>query len=106
METSPVDRKSQRKQRALERQLLNKKLGPWKKKNDEAEREIEKYEGRKIELEALMADPDLYADQEKWSATSKEYHQVERHLEHAYQRWEEAQQAIEAIELEVEATEQ
>jgi ATP-binding cassette subfamily F protein 3 len=106
METSPVDRKSQRKQRALERQLLNKKLGPWKKKNDEAEREIEKYEGRKIELEALMADPDLYADQEKWSATSKEYHQVERHLERAYQRWEEAQQAIETIEREVEATEQ
>jgi ATP-binding cassette subfamily F protein 3 len=53
-----------------------------------------------------MADPDLYADQEKWSATSKEYHQVERHLERAYQRWEEAQQAIETIEREVEATEQ
>lgn len=95
------DKKSQRKQRAQERQLLNKKLGPWKKKSDEAEREIEKYETRKAELEAMMADPDLYGDQEKWSATSKEYGQVERHLERAYQRWEEAQQAIEAIEQEV-----
>ncbi|MDD2464410.1 MAG: ABC-F family ATP-binding cassette domain-containing protein [Desulfobulbus sp.] len=104
-DTAPVDRKSQRKQRAQERQLLNKKMGPWKKKSDEAEREIEKYEGRKEELEAMMADPDLYADQEKWGATSKEYSQVERHLERAYQRWEEAQQAIEAIEQEMAGTE-
>jgi len=101
-----ADKKTQRKQRALERQQLNKKLGPWKKKSDEAEREIERHESRKVELEALMADPDLYGDQERWSATSKEYGQVERHLERAYQRWEEAQQAIEAIEREVAAHDQ
>ncbi len=102
-EMAPVDKKSQRKQRAQERQLLNKKLGPWKKKSDDAEREIEKHESRKGELEELMAAPDLYADQGKWSATSKEYSQVERHLERAYQRWEEAQQAMEAIEQEMAA---
>lgn len=95
-----VDKRTQRKQRAIERQALNKKLGPWKKKSEEAEREIERYESRKAELEALMADPDLYSDQERWSAVSKEYGQVERHLERAYQRWEEAQHAIEAIEQE------
>ena len=70
----------------------------------EAEREIERHESRKAELEALMADPDLYGDQERWSAVSKEYNQVERHLERAYQHWEEAQQAIEAIEQEVAGT--
>jgi ATP-binding cassette subfamily F protein 3 len=48
-----------------------------------------------------MADPGLYGDQERWSAASKEYGQVGRHLERAYQRWEEAQQAMEAIEKEV-----
>ena len=99
------DKKAERKRRAQERQLLNKKIGPWKKKSDEAEREIEKHEERKAELEALMADPELYNDQEQWSATSKEYTQVERHLERAYQRWEEAQQAIEAIEEELSASE-
>lgn len=99
-----VDRKAQRKQRAQERQLLNQKLGPWKKKNEEAERDVERLEQRKVELEALMADPELYGDQERWSAVSKEYNQVERHLERAYQRWEEAQQAIEAIEQEVAGT--
>ena len=82
----------------MERQTLNKKLGPWKKKSEEAEREIEQRESRKAELEALMADPELYGNQEQWSAVSKEYTQVERHLERAYQHWEEAQQAIEAIE--------
>jgi ATP-binding cassette subfamily F protein 3 len=101
-----LDKKAQRKQRALERQQLTKKLGPWKKKNEEAEREIERHETRKAELEALMADPELYGDQERWSATSKEYGQVERHLERAYQHWEEAQQAIEAIEREVAAHEE
>ncbi len=101
-----VDKKTQRKQRAQDRQLLNKKLGPWKKKNEEAERDIEQYETRKVELEAMMADPDLYGDQERWSGASKEYGQVQRHLERAYQKWEEAQQAIEAIEREVAGTEE
>lgn len=103
---SGVDKKTQRKQRALERQILNQKMGPWKKKNEEAEREIDKLERRKVELEALMADPKLYADQEKWSATSKEYGQVERHLQRAYQHWEEAQQAIEAIAQEMAASDE
>ena len=92
------DKKEQRRQRAQERQALNKKLGPWKKKNDEAEAEIERQEARKAELEALMADPDLYSDQAKWTEASREYAQVERHLERAYQRWEEAQEAMAAIE--------
>jgi ATP-binding cassette subfamily F protein 3 len=99
-EGQSADKKSQRKQRALERQVLNKKIGPWKKKSEEAEREIEKQESRKVELEALMADPELYGDQERWGAVSKEYGQVGRHLERAYQKWEEAQQAIEVIEKE------
>ena len=94
------DKKEQRRQRAQERQALNKKLGPWKKKNDEAEAEIERQETRKAELEALMADPELYSDQKKWTETSREYSQVERYLERAYQRWEEAQEAIAAIEAE------
>ena len=99
-EGQSTDKKAQRKQRAQERQLLNKKIGPWKKKSDEAEQEIEQQERRKAELEALMADPEMYGDQESWSAASREYGQVERHLERAYQKWEEAQQAMETIELE------
>jgi ATPase components of ABC transporters with duplicated ATPase domains len=100
-----VDKKALRKQRAQERQQLDRKLGPLKKTSKEAEQEIERLEGRKVELETWMADPELYGDQEQWSAVSKEYNLVERHLERAYQRWEEAQQAIEAVEREVAITE-
>ena len=100
-EEQSVDRKVQRQQRALDRQALNRKLGPWKKKSEEAEQDIEKQERRKAELVALMADPDLYSDQERWTATSKEYGLVERSLERAYQKWEEAQQAMEALEKEL-----
>ncbi len=100
-EEQSVDKKVQRQQRALERQVLNRKIGPLKKKSEEAEQDIEKQERRKAELVALMADPNLYGDQERWTATSKEYGQVERSLERAYQKWEEAQQAMEAIEKEV-----
>jgi ATP-binding cassette, subfamily F, member 3 len=102
-EGAGTDKKAQRKQRAQERQALNRKIGPWKKKSDEAEREIERQERRKAELETLMADPEMYGDQESWSAASREYGQVERLLERAYQKWEEAQQAMEAIEEEITA---
>ena len=101
-----VDKKALRRQRAQEREQLNKKIGPLKKNSEEAEQEIDRLEGRKIELETRMADPELYGDQEQWSAVSREYNQVERHLERAYQRWEEAQQAIEAVEREVATTEE
>ncbi|WP_028583922.1 ABC-F family ATP-binding cassette domain-containing protein [Desulfogranum mediterraneum] len=96
------DKKEHRRQRARERQELNRKLGPWKKKNAQAEEQIESHELRKAELEIQMAAPDLYEDQEAWTKVSKEYAQVERQLERSYGKWEEAQAAIEAIEAEEE----
>lgn len=97
-----VDKKEIRRQRAQQRKLLNEKLGPWKKKNRDAEETIEQGEERKAELEAQMADPELYENQEAWAEVSKEYSQVERQLERAYQHWEEAQAAIEEIEASLE----
>jgi ATP-binding cassette subfamily F protein 3 len=96
-----IDKKEDRRQRAKEREQLNKKIGPWKKKNQDAEKEIEKHEVRKGELEVLMADPKLYAQKEAWAEVSKEYGQVKRYLERAYLKWEEAQAAIESIEKEL-----
>ncbi|PIE58927.1 MAG: ABC transporter ATP-binding protein [Desulfobulbus propionicus] len=98
LDGAKVDKKEQRRQRALIREKRNKKLGPWKKQNAKAEAEIEQLEGRKGELEELMADPALYADQEKWTVVSKEYAGIERRLQRVYALWEEAQVAIEEIE--------
>ncbi|PIE72309.1 MAG: ABC transporter ATP-binding protein [Deltaproteobacteria bacterium] len=92
------DKKEQRRQRARQRAMLNEKLGPWKRKNRKAELEIERHESRKAELEVKMADPDLYGNQDAWVEVSREYSQVDRLLERAYQTWEEAQAALEEIE--------
>ncbi|GAB4345938.1 MAG: ABC-F family ATP-binding cassette domain-containing protein [Desulfobulbaceae bacterium] len=91
------DRKAQRRERARAREKLNRKLKPWKEQAREEEKKIEELEARKQELEALMADPGLYRDQEKWADVSREYAAVERRLERHYVRWEEAQEKMEEI---------
>ncbi|NIA05485.1 MAG: ATP-binding cassette domain-containing protein [Proteobacteria bacterium] len=93
-----ADKKVQRRERALLRQKLSKQLKPWKNKVRQAEAEIEQLEARKQEMEKLMADPELYADQAKWSEVSREYNGVGRRLERHYALWEEAQEQVESIE--------
>jgi len=92
------DKKAQRRARARIRQKIGSMVGPWKKKSLAAEEEIERHEARKAELEQKMADPELYGDQAAWSAISREYGKVQRQLERAYRKWEEAQEKIENIE--------
>jgi len=93
-----VDRKEERRLRAQRRQQLSSQLKPWKKKAAAAEKEVETLEERKGELEGLMADPELYADEPRWNKTSKEYNEVSKRLERQYAIWEEAQGEIEEIE--------
>uniref|UniRef100_UPI004055A5AC hypothetical protein n=1 Tax=Candidatus Electrothrix sp. TaxID=2170559 RepID=UPI004055A5AC len=96
--SSSVDRKEERRQRAQLRQQLSSQLKPWKKKAAAAEKQVEALEKRKGELEVLMADPDLYADQPRWLKVNKEYNEVEQTLKRQYGVWEEAQGKIEEIE--------
>ena len=105
--TNPVepdsrDRKAQRRERAEKRQKLSSRLKPLKKKVAEAEKEISSLEKRKEELESLMADPELYADQQRWAEISKEYSTVKTRLDRQYLQWEKAQEQIETLEKEVE----
>jgi len=97
-EHSRESKKERRQQEAQERQERGRRLAPWKKKAEEAERQIASLEARKEELETLMADPELYRDEEAWGKTSKEYDQCKIHLERWYSQWEEAQAEIEDIE--------
>ena len=92
------DRKAERRQRAQRRQQLSTKLKPWKKKVAESEKQIAALETRKTELETLMADQELYADQPRWAKVSKEYNELQRRLERQYDSWEQAQEKIEEIE--------
>ena len=98
VEHSRESKKEKRQQEAMERKERGRKLSPWKKKEEEAEKQIATLEGRKEELETLMADPELYYDEQAWARTSTEYDQCKSKLERWYAQWEEAQDAIEAIE--------
>jgi len=92
------DRKAQRRERAEQRQKISGKLKPLKKKAAATEKDIETLEERKEQLETMMADPELYADQKRWAEISKEYNTLKHHLERQYEQWEQAQEAIEQLE--------
>jgi len=92
------DKKAQRRLRAQFREEMGKKLNPLKEQARKAEEQIEQLEARKQDLEAMMADPALYQDQQRWAEISREHGTLTRRLERTYAQWEEAQGQIEDIE--------
>ncbi|MBU0674789.1 MAG: ABC-F family ATP-binding cassette domain-containing protein [Proteobacteria bacterium] len=94
--------KEARQVQAHQRKERNKLLGSLQKKVTEAEKKVEALERTKETLESILADPNLYQDQEAFGEKSREYSTVTRHLEKAYSQWEEAQSEIELREKELE----
>ena len=92
--------KKQRREQAKIRQEKSKHLKPYRKIIQETEEQIEKLESRKAELEQLLADPELYNDQERFSEVNTEYSSVGRRLDRVMFKWEEAQEKVEKIEAE------
>lgn len=72
---------AERKKQAL------KKLQPLKRKQQTLEKEIERLELRKQELETVLADPGLYKDGEKTKRASEDYKSVQALLTTAYFDW-------------------
>ncbi|MGB5231424.1 MAG: ABC transporter C-terminal domain-containing protein, partial [Desulfoprunum sp.] len=97
-DTSRDNRRERKKQEAQLRQERSRRAGPWLQKVGEAEQQVEKLEAEKDELEAQMADPDLYRDEKAWAATSRAYEECKRRLERWYERWETAQGKVEEID--------
>ncbi len=93
-----LSRKEQRQLEAKARNELNKTLGPLKKQVAEAEKKVEQLEVEKAVLEEKMADPALYQDQEAWATSSKEYDDTTRRLTRWYEKWEQAQERLEAAQ--------
>ncbi len=91
-------RKERKRQEAELRQQRAKLAGPWLKQAQEAESHIETLEVEKEDLEALMADPELYSDEKAWTEASRKYEDCKRRLDRWYERWEKAQEEIEKIE--------
>jgi ATP-binding cassette, subfamily F, member 3 len=95
-------RKEKKRQEAERRQERSRRAGPWLKQLAEAEEQVEFFERQKEELEAQMADPALYADENGWAKAGKDYADCQRRLERWYEKWETAQQKIDQIDAELE----
>jgi ATP-binding cassette subfamily F protein 3 len=94
-------RKGRKKLEAAKRQERSWRAGRWIKQLAEAEKKIENLERKKEDLEVLMADPELYSNQEKWAKTSKDYDDCKRSLDRWYDKWEVAQEKIDAIDVDL-----
>ena len=79
--------KERKRQEAENRQALYKKIKPFKDKLDNVERQIDRLEKRKTEIERLMADPDFYKNGEEAKKISHEYNEVKMKLTGAYFEW-------------------
>jgi ATP-binding cassette subfamily F protein 3 len=89
--------KKARQEQAQLREQENKLLGPLKKKARDNEKAVEKLEGQKSSLEQLLADPQLYQDQEKFMRKNNEYTNLKNRLQQAYTTWEETQEKLEQV---------
>lgn len=100
-ESTRDNKKERRRQEAQRRQERQRRAGSWLKKRAEAENKVEDLEEQKDELEAIMADPELYQDQQAWNQTSSDYNKCSRRLERWLDQWEEAQGKIDEIDAEL-----
>ena len=96
--TGQTSRKEKRRQDAQRRERRRQLAGPWLKKLAEAEKRVEELELLKQELEAELADPDLYQDSAGWAEVNEQYSDCTRRLDRWMNRWEEAQIKIDAID--------
>jgi ATP-binding cassette subfamily F protein 3 len=98
---SQESRKDKKRQEAQLRQERSRRAGPWLNQLSEAEKQVEFFEQQKEDIEALMADPELYSDEKGWQKTSKEYEECKRRLDRWYEKWETAQVKIDQIDAEL-----
>jgi ATP-binding cassette subfamily F protein 3 len=97
-DTPKLHGKEARQAQAKLREERNRLLGPLKKNAVKFEKEVEDLERSKKKLENLLADPELYSNQDAFTEKNKEYSLVAKELEKAYAVWEETLTRIEEID--------
>ena len=91
---SAIDDKEQRKKEHARRKDEQRSLRKLHKQLQQLEADIETGEQHNGELEAQLADPDLYQDHERFSAISKQHNGLTEKMEELYRHWEQLQQEI------------
>jgi ATP-binding cassette subfamily F protein 3 len=84
----PYSRKMLRREKAERRRLINARLNPIRDKLAKLEERIDHLEGRKKELEKILADPDIFRDKDKGLPLLNEYAEVKDKIEGLIGRWE------------------
>ncbi|RJP59293.1 MAG: ABC transporter ATP-binding protein [Ignavibacteriales bacterium] len=91
--------KKEEKRRIAEiRQEKYKATLSLKNKLDTVEKEIEKLETEKLELENSLADPTIYNEAEKIKKHKQRYIEVQKSIEDTYNQWTEISSELESIE--------
>jgi ATP-binding cassette subfamily F protein 3 len=98
---SPGGERERKRAEAELRQRRYQKTQPVQREIDRLERTIAGLEQRKVALETLMADPELYRDGDRARDISVEYKGLEQSLRDAYFRWNELTQQLERLKSEV-----
>ncbi len=96
-----TDHHSEKEKKRIEaerRQEHSKKFQPLKKRLSSVEKEIEKLEGRKSEIEKLMGQPEFYKNGEEAKHISAEYKAVQAMLNDNYYEWDKVSQEIAKME--------
>jgi len=92
------NRKETRKLQGKIRQEKAETLKPLQEKLDSIENQIKLVEGRKLEIEKAMADPDFFKSKESTDVT-KEYKEIHTDVEKLYSNWSLISDDIEQITL-------
>ncbi|HBI84223.1 MAG TPA: ABC transporter, partial [Alcaligenaceae bacterium] len=94
-----VDRKQQKKDEALERQRISQLRKPIDAKLVKVEKELEQAQNRLKELDADIADPDLYSDSRRQERVSKlaEHGELTKRIAQLEEVWLELQAELEAL---------
>ncbi len=94
--------KERKRAEAEARQKKFKRLKPLKDANGRIEKSIAQEERKKLELESLLADAEVYKEGERARQLNAGYKETTARLEQLYREWEDLQWKMDAIEREEE----
>lgn len=89
--------KEQKRQEAQARQRISQQRKTLERELQHCENELERHESSKVELEASLADPEVYKDGQKAAKLQKDYAEVQSKIAGLLERWEKAQSQYEEL---------
>jgi len=94
--TGKRDRKNEKREKAIKRQIIHDTLNPIRKRLEQVEERIAALESRQQEVEKMLADPHIFADEEISVPLLSEYRDIREELDERLLQWEETQYKLES----------